>query len=68
MKQAMLNLQDNVKRGLEEHGFLSDDQLRSLESQFNAATNPFAGLETRYQQDKYLKDHLDYLASTKSYT
>ena len=59
---AIHRLQEGVKKGLEEQGVnLTDEQLSTLESQFRAAENPFEGLETRYKQDQYLKEHLDYL-------
>ena len=42
---------------------LSDAQTKAINGLFNDAINPFEKLGTRYQQDKYLEDHLNYLVS-----
>lgn len=61
---AVAALQDDVVSDLQEGGdSLSNEKIRKLESRFRTAANPFAGLETRYHQDMYLKRNLDYLVS-----
>ena len=42
---------------------LSNTQLMAIRDLFENATNPFEKLGTRYQQDKYIQEHLNYLVS-----
>ena len=58
---VMDKLRLDIIKELQGAGYLSDDQLRSIDTLFNAAANPFQGLETAYLQDKYFKEHLNYL-------
>ena len=49
-----------IKRGIA-FGCLSPEQLSTIEMHMDKAMNPFEGLETHYLQDKYHKEHPDYL-------
>ena len=57
-------LYGNIKRSLEEKGIqLNDAQLAVVKALFENAINPFEKLGTKYQQDKYILEHLNYLVS-----
>ena len=46
---------------------LTDAQMKAINGLFSNAINPFEKLGTRYQQDKYLENHLNYLVSNIPY-
>ena len=54
-------IKGGIVRDLWAFGCLSPEQLSIIEVQMDKAMNPFEGLETHYLQDKYYKEHLDYL-------
>ena len=57
-------LLSDIKTNLQDNGIqLNDAQLAAISSLFDNATNPFKKLETRYQQDKYIQEYLNYLVS-----
>ena len=57
-------LHGDIKRILQDGDIqLSDTQLTAIRSLFENDTNPFEKLGTRYQQDKYIQEHLNYLVS-----
>lgn len=60
--EARRELQEKILSGLDqlEEG---DNVADFIESQFDAAGDPFAELMTRHKQDKYVRENLDYLAS-----
>ena len=58
--QVLNKVTEDIRRELQD---LSDEQMSIIESRLDV--NPFEGLETHYFQDKYFKEHLDYLVSIK---
>ena len=55
-------LHHDMLHSLQELGIpLSNQQERTVEMLLAPLQDPFANLHTRYHQDKYIKDHLDYL-------
>ena len=55
-------LYQDVIHGLREIGFLlSDERNGAIETMFTSFQNPFVHLHTQYHQNKYIKDHLNYL-------
>lgn len=58
-----------VKINIEQSGVIfNNEQLDTIETALNTASSPFKGLETRYQQDKYLREHLEYLVRSLTFT
>ena len=57
-------LYQDVIHGLEEMDIqLSNEQQGTIETLFESLQDPFVNLQTRHHQDKYIKDHLDYLVA-----
>lgn len=59
--QVMCKLKEDVVKDLHSFECLSPEQLSVIEAHMDKVINPFEGLETHHLQDKYYKDHLDYL-------
>ena len=65
LSSVMEKLHSNITRDLQEKDIpLNDAQLAVVRTHFEKPINPFEKLETRYQQDKYIQEHLNYLVST----
>ena len=55
-------LESEIERNLQDNDIqLNDAQLAIIKGIFENVTNPFEKLGTRYQQDKYIQEHLNYL-------
>ena len=62
VNEARRELQEKIISGLDQLKE-GDDVSDFIESQFDAAGDPFAELMTRHKQDNYVRENLDYLAS-----
>ena len=59
VEQMTTELEQKIKSKLGDQ--LTEEQMATLSAQFAEVADPFLGLETRHQQDKYIKENLDYL-------
>ena len=59
--QVMSKIKGGIVRDLQGFGRLSPEQISIIEAHMDKSLNPFERLETHYLQDKYYKEHLDYL-------
>ena len=59
--QVMYKLKEDIAKDLQSFECLSPEQLSAIDVRMETDINPFEGLETHYLQDKYFKEHLDYL-------
>ena len=61
---TLTKIKSEITTTLHDAGFsLSTDQQQLMDKVINNAADPFEGIGTRYLQDKYIQEHLDYLVS-----